>query len=137
VKTPRRPKRPTVSSIEDVPELTRIHWLSLGPLIAGSVTDCGGRPLAAGLWRQGRRVTKVRDGCFVVHANWADFRKYYGAVRDEFLRLRRERHGADCRIPVAERLYQAIEAGRDPDQELELIDAEQRADDPRKVLPAA
>ena len=69
------------------------------------------------------------DSQTTVYPDWQTWAEFYGQVREEYLNSRRAPGE-----PACERLYQAILAGRDPDQERADIVRELYENDPRIAM---
>ena len=101
----RKSKTRTPSGLMEISPPELIHWAVYGPMIGGH--DHPGH---------------------TVWPDWETWAEFYGRIRNEYLAGRRH-------APVAaERLYEAIVAGNDPDMVYEELERERRENDPRKIL---
>ena len=97
------------SGFEAVGKLEQIQWAVYGPVI-------GEDP---------RTVSGV-----TVYATWEIWATFYGLCRETY--LSEQRHSSE--ELACERLYAAIQVGRDPEEVLAELEREQESHDPRHIL---
>ena len=106
-KRTRRGRHRLPSGFESVgiPEL--ISWSTTGPTVSDDPPSSS-------------RVT--------VYPDWAAWAEFYGRVREQYMASQR-----GPGVPAVERLYEAILAGKDPEEESAAISRDNAENDPRKA----
>ena len=102
----RRPRHRVPDGFESLSGLELIHWSVYGPMIDENPRAASG---------------------MTVYPSWTAWADFYGRVRTEFLASLRE-------VPASERLYKAIQAGRDPEAVVVELKRERELNDPRLIL---